>query len=181
MNTIEIPVIIFTALHRHFFQNDLEQGAFLFARAEATSTGLRLVVEDYYLVPPSGWERQMDIYLQMRDAERAKIMKLARARGASAIDCHSHPHSGADVWFSPSDLHGITEFAPYAKWKLDGRPFAAMVWGEKSVDAVAWQGDFSRAEEVDEVRILGADFGALRPTNSWFQRPQAKHRFDNDE
>src|SRR5262245_24501650 len=138
-NTIVIPSGIAGALRSHLFGNDLEQGAFLFAEAKADDSGvLQLTVEDLYLVPSRGWEVQMEGYLEMKDSERAKIMKLAREKSLCAIDCHSHPRAGDDVWFSPSDVAGISEFAQYAKWKLDGKPFAAMVWGEESVDAVLW-------------------------------------------
>src|SRR5204862_2134353 len=131
-----------------FFQNEVEQGAFLFAEARSDGGELQLNVTDFYLVPPRGWEVQMEVYLQMKDSERAKIMKLAREKNLCAIDCHSHPRADDDVWFSPSDVAGISEFAEYAKWKLDGKPFAAMVWGEESVDAVLWHGDFTAAERV---------------------------------
>lgn len=176
-NAITIPPAIADELRRHFFQNDLEQGAFLFARPETDAAGLRLVVENFYLVPPSGWEIQMEVYLEMRDSERAKIMKLARDKKLSAIDCHSHPHSGDDVCFSVSDVAGINEFAQYAKWKLDGKPFAAMVWGEASVDAIIWQGDFIHAERVDEVVIAGASPVMMVSTGSWFRSARSKHRF----
>jgi len=177
MNTVEIPGEIHAALRRHFFQNALEQGAFLFARDESTPQDLKLVVEDYYLVPSSGWEVQENIYLQMDDAERAKIMQMARKKNACAIDCHSHPHADTDVWFSPSDIHGIGEFAPYARWKLGGHPFAALVWGERSVDAVAWRDDFKSALPLHEISVTGPRAEILRPTNSWFHTPKAKHRF----
>lgn len=179
--SIIIPAEIAEPLQQHLFQNDIEQGAFLFARAEHNADGLALVVEDSYLVPPRGWEVQMEVYLQMKDSERAKIMQLARAKNLCAIDCHSHPHAEGDVWFSPSDVAGITEFADYAKWKLDGRPFAAIVWGEASVDAVVWRGDFAGPMTAAEIRIVGATPQALNPTNSWFQRPRGKHRFESYE
>ncbi len=181
MNTIEIPNSTLKVLRGHLFQNELEQGAFLFALARSEAAGVQLVVKDYYLVPPSGWDEQMDVYLQMRDAERAKIMKMARDRGACTVDCHSHPHADADVWFSPSDIHGITDFAQYAKWKLSARPFAAMVWGRRSVDAVVWGGDFSEAQRVDEVRVLGTAARLLRPTNSWFRHSEPGNNFSRYE
>jgi hypothetical protein len=140
-----------------------------------------MIVEDFYLVPPRGWEVQMEVYLQMRDSERAKIMKLARDKDLAAIDCHSHPHAGDDVWFSPSDVAGITDFAQYAKWKLGGKPFAAMVWGEESVDAVIWQGGFTGAERVDSILIVGGTDGILRPKDSWFTTPRGTHRFSDYE
>ena len=180
-NNIVISATTVVELRRHFFQSEVEQGAFLFARPELRDGGLRMIVEDFYLVPPRGWEVQMEVYLQMRDSERAKIMKLARDKNLAAIDCHSHPHAGDDVWFSPSDVAGITDFAQYAKWKLGGKPFAAMVWGEGSVDAVIWQGDFTSAERVDSVQIVGGAGGILRPKDSWFTTPRAKHRFSSYE
>lgn len=175
-NTIVIPNAIGRALRAHLFQTSVEQGAFLFARLDIAFTGLRLVVEDFYLVPDLGWEVQMDAYLQMRDSERAKIMKLARDKSLAAIDCHSHPHSREDVWFSPSDIAGIKEFAQYARWKLNGRPFAAMVWGEQSVDAVVWQGAFLQAEPIHEIH-LGIPSCVLVPNRSWFKPARVKHRF----
>jgi len=165
----------------HLFQNEIEQGAFLFARTEVLGDDLALVVVDSYLVPARGWEMQMDVYLQMKDSERAKIMKMARAKNLCAIDCHSHPHAYADVWFSPSDVFGIAQFADYAKWKLDGRPFAAIVWGENSADAVVWSGDFAGPVTPDEILIVGPSPSKLKPTGSWFKSPRGKHRFDSYE
>ena len=176
-NSITIPATTVDALRRHFFQSEVEQGAFLFARPARNEAELNMAVEDFYLVPPRGWEMQMEVYLQMRDSERAKIMKLARDKNLAAVDCHSHPHAGDDVWFSPSDVAGITDFAQYAKWKLGGKPFAAMVWGEESVDAVIWQGDFAHAERVHAIQIFGGAGGILRPKDSWFRTPRGTHRF----
>jgi hypothetical protein len=176
-NNIIIPFEIAGTLRQHFFQNELEQGAFLFAEAKRDNGELNLVAAEYYLVPPSGWEVQVEYYLQMKDSERAKIMKLAREKKLCAVDCHSHPRACDDVWFSPSDVAGITEFAQYAKWKLGGKPFAAMVWGEQSVDAVLWQGEFCHAERVAHANIVGSTNQTLIPTGSWFRAPKGKHRF----
>lgn len=176
-NTITIPAVTVAILRRHFFQSEVEQGAFLFARPVWDAAGLMLSVEDFYLVPVRGWEVQMEVYLQMRDSERAKIMKLARDKNLAAIDCHSHPRAHDEVWFSPSDVSGITEFAQYAKWKLDGKPFTAMVWGEDSVDAVVWKGEFTSAERVDEIQVVGGKPATIIPNGTWFMAPRGKHRF----
>jgi len=158
-------------IRRHFFHNELEQGAFVFGRVEQTPSELRIVAADAYLVPPDGWEIQHEVFLQLKDAERAKIMKMARAGDFSLIDCHSHPDSGATVAFSPSDVTGITEFATYVNWKLGSKPYVAMVWGEASIDAVVWEGDFTRGQPLNELRIAGGSPNVLVPTGSWFRRP----------
>jgi hypothetical protein len=172
---ITIPEAIFSRFHAHLFQSDLEQGAFLFGNV----TGGVFRVDDMYLVPSEGWEVQLDVYLEMKDAERAKIMQMAAKNGASVIDCHSHPGAADDVWFSPSDISGITSFAPYAKWKLRGAVYVATVWGESSVDAVSWSGDYIRPERIDAVEIAGAAEWRLVPRGSWFREPRAYRRKDS--
>ncbi|MHB8732283.1 MAG: hypothetical protein ACYDAB_10905 [bacterium] len=164
---VTVPENLERTVRAHLFQNNLEQGAFLFGRPIESADVLRLEVADVYLVPPEGWETQHDVYLEMTDAERAQIMKLARDGRFAIADCHSHPASGDDVWFSPSDRRGITEFAAYAKWKLDGRPYTAMVWGEASLDAVAWYGDFRQAQPVHQVHVLTAPPTIWTPRGTW--------------
>jgi hypothetical protein len=96
-------------------------------------------------------------------------MRLARIKNLAAIDCHSHPHADNDVWFSSSDVAGITEFSKYAQWKLDGKPFVAMVFGKNSVDAVQWDEDFAEARPVDAIRVTGKSLVRLVPNGSWFK------------
>jgi len=181
IHEIFIPTGIHDRIRDHLFQSELEQAAFLFASTEVDAGGIRFHVQDCYLVPSAGWDVQMDVYLEMSDEERAKILKMARDRNAAIIDCHSHPHSQEEVWFSPSDLAGITEFGQYVKWKLKGRPFAALVFAEASIDGVVWHGEFAGAEPLSALSIEGQ--ARLRPTGSWFNRPQPirTNRFSNYE
>jgi len=176
--SISIPRGMEERLLEHLFQNDLEQGAFLFSRAlEDTGGELGIEAVDMYLVPPEGWTVQLEFHLEMDDAERAKIMKMARDGGFAVVDCHSHPGSRGRVDFSPSDRSAITDFAGYAKWKLPGQPYAAMVWGEVSVDAVVWTGDFHEARPVQEVVVDDGDATRiLVPRGSWFRPLRALGR-----
>src|SRR5262245_21120196 len=96
-HTIQIPERIASVVRVHLFQNSLGQGALLFASGRRNDHELVLTAEDFHLVPKDGWEVQLEVYLQMKDSERAKIMKLARDKDLSVIDCHSHPFSGEDV------------------------------------------------------------------------------------
>jgi hypothetical protein len=164
---ISIPFEIERLVREHLFQNDLEQSAFLMANSILHKNQLVLNVVDTYLVPKEGWQVQHNLYLEMKDSERAKIMNIARLGGYAVIDCHSHPDSNSQVWFSPSDQYGITDFAAYAKWKLGNKPFAAMVWGEASLDAVVWWGDFKKPYIVNEVRIKGETVESIKPQRSW--------------
>lgn len=167
---LTIPAEIERAVRDHLFQNELEQGAFLFAHIDQEPGQTTLQVAEAYLVPAEGWQVQMDIHLEMKDEERAKIMRLAKQKNLALVDCHSHPHSFERVWFSPSDRHGITEFALYAKWKLGAKPYTAMVWAETSIDAVVWDTDFTGALPMKQITVVDGKRTILIPKGTWFSQ-----------
>lgn len=170
---IIIPEAVYRPLRAHLFQNRMEQGAFLLARPENGRGTLRLRVFDLYPIHPTGWDTQSSVYLEMADAERARVMKVGRDGGWSLIECHSHPGSGSNVHLSQSDHAGLSEFVPYARWKLDGRPYAALVWGEASVDGRIWHGDFQIAWPITAVLIKGrlrhTTVGTAKSPSRWIR------------
>lgn len=169
LHRIIIPENIYRDVYSHLLQNELEQAAFLFANENTSPSTCELLVKDAYLVHGEGWETQEDIHLEMKDTERAKIMALARKGNFSVIDCHSHPNTEYKAWFSASDVHGITDFALYAKWKLSGRPFGAMVWTDSSMDSVIWKNEFESAITADEIIILSKPSKIIVPEGTWYR------------
>ena len=170
--SIEIPRPMFDRLRDHLFQNELEQGGFILAQLVEAEDEVVLRSADLYLVPPEGWRVQTTYRLEMTDEERAKILKVARDSGLCLVDCHSHRGWTSEAAFSPSDRAGVEEFAPYVRWKLNGRPYVAAVWADDAIDAVMWEADFAEARRVDEIRVTGEPPAALVPTGSWFMPPR---------
>jgi proteasome lid subunit RPN8/RPN11 len=169
--SITIPERIETPVRQHLLQNHLEQGAFLYAKVRRLPEQVDLSVVEFHLVPPEGWLVQEPYYLEMDDAERSRIMKRARDGGWAVIDCHSHPSSTA--FFSPSDRRGAAEFAEYARWKLDGKPFSAVVWAPETVDAVVWDGvRQTTPAPIKVIRIVGSEERLLVPEATWSTEPQ---------
>lgn len=171
-----IPAHIARPLRTHLFQNTLEQGAFLFANVHSSPNSTQLNVVDLHLVPSSGWEVQTEVHLEMKDEERALIMRFARDGGYCVIDCHSHPSSDHHVAFSPSDHQGITDFSRYANWKLGGKPFGALVWGRRSLDGVMWNETPPHPATIDAVHIASPSPHILIPRNTWSRADPADWR-----
>lgn len=157
-------------LRAYLFQNALEQAAFLFARVTVDGGVTVFTVETIYCVPPDGWAHQGRYRLELDDAERARVMASARKSGLALVDCHSHPGTKLPVEFSPSDVYGITEFAPYVHWKLDRRPYVATVWAKRSVDGVVWLADAREATQLAGVEVIGQPEHWRECTGSWFAR-----------
>jgi hypothetical protein len=164
---INIPADIKKRVYKHLFQNELEQGAFLYSHYTEDIAKMTLEIVDQYLVPRSGWHIQSGFHLELKDDERAKIMKLARDKKYALIDCHSHINLGRKVAFSLSDKAGIGEFSGYVKWKLDGRSYVAIALNKTSADAVGWHGDYSKPCRINEIRIVGSNEKIIAPRYTW--------------
>lgn len=159
-------------LRAHLFQNALEQAAFLFARPSVEGDITAFTVEQAYYISPDGWSHQSRYHLELDDAERARVMASARRSGLVLVDCHSHPGTKGAVEFSPSDVYGITEFAPYVHWKLDRRPYVAMVWAPRSLDGIVWLPDANEAVPLSGVEVGGDPPCRHDCAGSWFmERP----------
>jgi len=53
------------------------------------------------------------------------------------FECHAHPGWRPAV-FSIYDFEGFSEFVPHVRWRLQDRPYAAIVVAGTTFDALAW-------------------------------------------
>lgn len=125
-----------------------EQGGFLLCKGtvafdtfEAT-VWLPLCRDDYV--------EQAEDYLELTDAARARVIKAAHDHGGCLVELHSHP-SSRPACFSLADLAGLREFVPHVRWRLNGKPYLALVFGTTSFDGLAWVGGAKRAVAVGEL------------------------------
>jgi len=151
--TISIPERIYKRLRDYLFQNEKEQGAFLFANSSSKQNGLNLLVKDLHLIPSVAWDVQESFYLELNNDEKVKIMKKARDGNFDLIECHSHRNHGS-ANFSPSDLHGLAEFVEYVRWKLPGKKYGALVWTETSVIGKVWDSKSLSPFPVREIQTV---------------------------
>lgn len=127
------------ALWRHLLPpgRTPEQAAFAFAIPEHRNGTTVFQGNEWYAIPPEGFESRSAVHFELTDAVRAQVIKRAHDLGASLIELHSH----TGVWpaaFSPSDLIGFREFVPHVWWRLKGRPYLAVVVTRANFDGFAW-------------------------------------------
>jgi hypothetical protein len=139
-----------------------EEAAFVFATAEEAPGSVNLHAVEWYAVPPNGFDEQSPYFLQLSDETKAKVIKRAHDLQASLIEVHSHPFQELAA-FSPSDISGFAEFVPHVRWRLKGRPYAAIVVANHTFDAFAWTG---QAVEAGPLHSLVADGEHLYPTRA---------------
>jgi len=136
--TIAFPDHMQEVVWAHLRSNDVdEEAAFLFAEPEFTAKGITLHVRGSYLVPSQDFEvRGMD-GIVLNDECRAALLKRAHDAGHALIECHAHPGWRPAV-FSIYDFEGFSEFVPHVRWRLQDRPYAAIVVAGTTFDALAW-------------------------------------------
>jgi len=80
---------------------------------------------------------QTSYHIELADVVRARVIKRAHDLGATLIEMHSH----LGKWpaqFSPSDIAGFHEWVPHVRWRLKGKPYAALVVTRRGFDGLAW-------------------------------------------
>lgn len=171
MPTVHLTHELHEQMQRHLFSGDTEQVAFAFADWEESRSTLRL--RSVELIPSSGFAFQSDYHVELEHDEHARIIKAAFDRQACLVEFHSHRSDGP-ARFSSSDLNGFDEFVPHVRWRLGGRPYAAIVWHETSFDGLLWTGP--TPVQLDGIQIEKGLF--LKSTGLTMERLQEIHDHD---
>jgi hypothetical protein len=140
---------------------DVEQAAFGFATTTGTVDGVTFDMKEWFPVPAAGFAYQGGYHIELTDETRAAVIKRAWDLKMSLVEFHSHLGPRRGTSFSPSDLEGLEEFVPHVWWRLKGKPYAAVVVGERDLDALAWTSDPRRPEAVAAIQVGDR---VMRPT-----------------
>jgi hypothetical protein len=156
----------------HLLQNDLEQVATLFADVRQAGEEASFVPKHVGLAVAEDFAVQLPFHVELTGAARAGIIKRAWDTGTSIVEFHSHPGDSWPAGFSPSDVHGFSEYVPHCRWRLRGRPYVAVVVSPTGVDALAWLGPEAEPVALDAIRVAGAD--NILPTRRSINQLRAK-------
>ena len=146
---------------------DLETAGFLYASSRAEGASVVFEARHWYLVPDDGYARRTDRYLELKDEIRGDVIQRAHTTGLTLVEFHSHLEP-APAAFSFSDHAGFSDFVPYVRWRLKGRPYLAVVVAESGFDGLAWLGSSKQPclldgidEEGEFIESTGISFRSL--------------------
>lgn len=144
-----------------------EQVGFFLANFD-TATGT-FHVNAWRPVPADGIEYQGDYHVRLSDEVQTEVIQWATRESSSLIEAHSHGDL-APAGFSPTDLEGFAEWVPHCFWRLQRRPYAAVVTAGDGFDALAWIRDPRQVEQVDHIDL---DDGRTLAATGWTLRSHA--------
>lgn len=168
---ITIPSPDYRTMCDHLLQNEDEQAVFLYADVEAHGMGITFSVRAMEMVPAEGFDVQSGFHLSLNDDVLGAVIKRAWDSGRSIIEAHSHPFPGLPASFSPSDIWGLRELVPHVGWRLGGRPYAALVFGPDTFDAMVWR---QNAANPERLGLLDIGDTGIEPTGLTLARRQWK-------
>lgn len=117
-----------------------EEAGFGFADYRERDGVSEFRLKEWVPVPPEGFESRSLYHLSLSDGFRVRAIRRAHELGCCLVEWHSHAGAN-EAEFSVSDLFGFEEFVPHVRWRLAGRPYAAVVVADGSFDGFAWIGD----------------------------------------
>jgi proteasome lid subunit RPN8/RPN11 len=159
-----------SALMRHLSRPHVEHVAFLFTAPPQRSQVLRVC--EIYPVPSDGFDYQSHMHVELTDEVRARVIKHAHDLGGSLIEVHSH--LGGPARFSASDLAGFEDWVPHVRWRLDARPYVAIVFSGEAFDALVWEGDTQTPAPLERLEVDG--YRARVPSRLTYRRKRWRLR-----
>lgn len=142
---------------RLHLQGHVEQVGFFLADYGADDRCLTL--REFRGIQPEGFETQTSHHVTLKDEIRPEVIRWATMSEACLVEAHSHV--GGPAGFSGSDVWGFGEWVPHVRWRLQNRPYAAIVLSDDTFDAVAW---INPGDVPDQVELLDVDGTILRAT-----------------
>ena len=132
-----MPAATHAEILQHLFPKGdrREQGGFLFCSYDNKTQVFN--VREWLPLTASDYASQERDYLELSDATRASLIKKGHDMGAALVEIHCHPGQ-QKVAFSLADWMGFKDFVPHIRWRLKGRPYAALVYGYQCIDGFAW-------------------------------------------
>jgi hypothetical protein len=148
MTSISFPPSLFDELLAHLERP--EEVAFMLADPPTDGCfrvrELRTIGGERFLGP-------RDDNAELDDAIRGDVIRWAWENDACLVEAHSHGPIFLPARFSAFDLDQFVEWVPHVRWRLGGRPYAALVAAGDDIDGLAWIAE--APEPVDAVLIDG--------------------------
>ena len=159
---LALPTGVFASIQHHLFHraDRGEAAAFVIARDVIRNGDLYLEYLDWHSVEDDGFAVRTGYHIELTDEARATVIKRVHDLDGCLVEFHSHLGTRS-AELSPSDMLGLEEFVPHARWRLRDRPYLAVVMSRTDLDALAW------VDTSDEpVRLDGIYVGRrlIRPT-----------------
>lgn len=151
-SSLFIPIRIYRDIYNYLFPKKvrLEKVAFIFAKMSKSNDCLNFQFQSWYPVKLHEYEYRSKGYVKLKDKMRQKIIKMAFEIDAAIVELHSHMYPES-AKFTFSDFRGFEEFIPHVWWRLNGKPYVAIVFSRSDFDALVWIDNPQQYQQLTEI------------------------------
>src|SRR3990172_10591899 len=155
MNSIRITSKQFEIL-RSYLLSDPEQeaAAFLIAGFFKNDNGVHFVVRDVLIPEDKDYNFRSNYHLEVSPIFFNKAISRAERNNITIIQCHSHPFSNDELYYSSSDYAGESLSSKTVYDCLNSKPMGSLLFGQNRVIGRVWFTLNKRPEPIDELRIV---------------------------
>ncbi len=175
MAVLALPRLTYEAALAHLSRRPEQVGFFL---ADWDVAQQQFVISNWRPLSAKDLEYRSDFHVSLKDHIRPRIIKWAWDNDASLVEAHSHGEFGAAM-FSPSDLSGFEEWVPHVRWRLRGKPYAAIVTAGDTFDGLAWVDSSAHPQKLERIELTGRK--RIEATGATWARQKARSSLDRSD
>ena len=155
MNTVRMTSKQFETLRDYLLsEKKIESAAFLVVGFFENSEGFHFTVRDVLIPRENDYNVRNGYHIEVSPIFFNKAISRAERSGITIIQCHSHPFSKDELWYSPSDYSGESISSQTIYDCLNGKPMGSLLFGQNMIMGRAWLSPGKEPVKIDQLRIV---------------------------
>lgn len=155
MNTVRMTSKQFETLRNHLLlEEERESAAFLVAGFFENGEGFHFTVRDVLIPEEKDYNFRSGYHIEVSPIFFNKAISKAERSGITVIQCHSHPFSKDELWYSPSDYAGESTSSQTIRDCLNDKPMGSLLFGQNMIMGRAWFSPNQKPEPIDRLIIV---------------------------
>jgi molybdopterin/thiamine biosynthesis adenylyltransferase len=148
----------------HLFQDDKEQLASILCGISQSPNQTKFLCREVIRARPGDLKHHSPTRASASKDYRKRILIECLEGGFSLIDCHSHPFSYQDVYFSNLDDRNDLENSAYFSEKIPNAHYISMVFGRNTFRARLFDKEQRKMTPIEEFIITGPNMRKISQT-----------------
>ena len=155
MNTVRMTSKQFETLRDYLLsEKKIESAAFLVVGFFENSEGFHFTVRDVLIPRENDYNVRNGYHIEVSPILFNKAISRAERSGITIIQCHSHPFSKDELWYSSSDYAGESISSQTIYDCLNGKPMGSLLFGQNMIIGRAWLSPGKEPVKIDQLRIV---------------------------
>lgn len=143
----------FTKIQQYVLADESEAAVFLIAGYFENEFGIHFTVRNIIIPNERDYDVRSPYRLEVSPMFFNKVISIAEGNNVTVIQCHSHPFSKNELWYSASDNSGES-LSSQTIYKCLGTPMGSLLFGSDGVIGRAWLPGKNKPIQIEQLRLV---------------------------